>query len=218
MKILIVDEEATSDSALAKELSASGFEVMTRNADRPDSDLVILNLNGAAASSADDRIDYLRELSNTSPRTLALVLTPHRESETRIRALRAGADACVVSPCAIEELIATIQSLARRSRLSGPGQVRIADLEIDYLRHLATRAGKRLELTRKEFTLLSYFARHEGEVVSRDQISSHAWQIHLSADKNLVEVHIRRLRAKLDDPFEKKLIHTVRGQGYVLKV
>ena len=217
MKILILNNKPISESAVAKELSASGFEIMTREEDRPASDIIILDLDGAVDSEAENRLETLREISSSSPRTLTLVVTAQRQTETRIRALRAGADACVINPCGTEELVATIQSLARRSRASGGNQVKIADLEIDYLKHLATRAGKRLDLTRKEFTLLSFFAQHEGEIVTRDQISSDAWQIHLSADKNLVEVHIRRLRAKLDDPFEKKLIHTVRGQGYVLR-
>ena len=135
----------------------------------------------------------------------------------RVRGLDLGADDYLVKPFAFSELLARVRSVLRR----GPGRqseaLHVADLEIDLTRHRATRAGRRLDLTPKEFALLALLARRGGEVLSRALIAEQVWDVNFDHDSNVVDVHVRRLRAKVDDPFDKKLIHTVRGAGYVLE-
>src|SRR5262249_53303749 len=123
----------------------------------------------------------------------------------------------LVKPFAFAELLARVRSLLRRGPGRQPDTVHLADLELDLVRHKAARAGKRLDLTPKEFALLSLLARRAGEVLSRTLIAEQVWDMNFDSDTNVVDVHMRRLRAKVDDPFERKLIHTVRGVGYVLE-
>ena len=128
-----------------------------------------------------------------------------------------GADDYLVKPFAFSELLARARSILRRAPLRPTEMLRLADLEIDYLRHKASRAGRRLELTPKEFALISLLARRAGEVLSRTLIAEQVWDMNFDSNTNVVDVHVRRLRAKVDDPFERKLVHTVRGIGYVLE-
>jgi two-component system copper resistance phosphate regulon response regulator CusR len=135
----------------------------------------------------------------------------------RVKGLELGADDYLVKPFAFAELLARVRSLLRRAPGRQPDTVHVADLELDLVRHKAARAGKRLDLTPKEFALLSLLARRAGEVLSRTLIAEQVWDMNFDSDTNVVDVHVRRLRAKVDDPFERKLIHTVRGVGYVLE-
>jgi two-component system copper resistance phosphate regulon response regulator CusR len=130
--------------------------------------------------------------------------------------LNLGADDYLVKPFAFSELLARVRSIIRRGPSRQPENLRIADLEIDLVRHRASRARRRLELTPKEFALLALLARRPGEVLSRTFIAEQVWDVNFDSGTNVVDVHVRRLRSKLDDPFERKLIHTVRGVGYVL--
>ena len=147
-----------------------------------------------------------------------IIFLTARASETdRIVGLEIGANDYVVKPFAFSELMARVHSLLRRVPDQQPEILKIRDLEIDTLRHKATRAGTPLNLSAKEFLLLSHFVRSAGQVISRSEIAAHVWDINFATNTNVVDVMVRRLRAKVDDPFETKLIHTVRGAGYVLK-
>ena len=134
-----------------------------------------------------------------------------------MKGLELGADDYLVKPFAFSELLARIRSLLRRAPVRPQERLRIDDLELDLKRHKAVRSGAKLNLTPKEFKLLEHLVRSAGEVVSRAEIAEHVWDIGFKTDTNVVDVVVRRLRAKVDDPFKTKLVHTIRGVGYVLK-
>ena len=150
-----------------------------------------------------------------------MMLTARDAVEDKVKGLTGGADDYLVKPFSFSELSARVQALLRRGGGDREGQLptslRLADLEVDLARRKATRAGKRLELTPKEFNLLVLLLRRRGEVLSRTVMAEQVWDINFDSDTNVVEVAVRRLRAKLDEPFEFKLIHTVRGMGYVME-
>src|SRR5207244_3603563 len=137
--------------------------------------------------------------------------------DDRVKGLELGADDYLVKPFAFAELLARVRTLLRRSPVRLPDILRIADVDIDLVRHRASRAGQRLDLTPREFALLALLARRSGEVLTRTLIAEQVWDMNFDSDSNVVDVHVRRLRSKVDDPFEHKLIHTVRGVGYVLE-
>ncbi|HKP92339.1 MAG TPA: winged helix-turn-helix domain-containing protein, partial [Chthoniobacterales bacterium] len=157
------------------------------------------------------------ELRKNGMRTPILFLTARDSVRDRVKGLELGADDYLVKPFAFSEFMARVRSLLRRAPTSAQEKLRIRDLEIDTQRHKATRAGNALNLTGKEFLLLTHLVRSAGQVVSRSEIAEHVWDINFATNTNVVDVMVRRLRAKVDDPFEPKLIHTVRGAGYVLK-
>ncbi|HTI50785.1 MAG TPA: heavy metal response regulator transcription factor [Planctomycetaceae bacterium] len=221
MRILIVEDEPKTSAYLAKGLGEHGFVVDV--ADRGDSglqlaqtiefDLVVLDvmLPGLMGWSV---LSALRQSGRQTP---VLFLTARDAVDDRVKGLELGADDYLVKPFAFSELLARVRSILRR----GPGRqlevLRIADLEMDLSRSRVLRAGERLELTPREFGLLSLLVRRTGEVLSRTLIAEQVWDMNFDSDTNVVDVHIRRLRSKVDDPFEKKLIHTVRGKGYVVE-
>jgi two-component system copper resistance phosphate regulon response regulator CusR len=220
MKILVVEDETKTSAYLQKGLSENGFAVdiasdgeegLTRSR-AGDYDLVILDV----MLPKRDGLSVLSELRKDGKETLSLVLSAKDGVQDRVRGLEMGADAYLVKPFAFSELVATIHSLLRRGPSRRTDAYRVADLEVDLIRHQATRAGKKLDLTPKEFSLLSLLIRCSGQTVSRTQISEQVWDMHFESDTNIVDVHIRRLRAKVDEPFPKKLIHTIRGIGYSL--
>jgi two-component system copper resistance phosphate regulon response regulator CusR len=134
-----------------------------------------------------------------------------------VQGLSLGADDYLVKPFAFTELLARIKAIMRRSITITPEILQLEDLEVDPRRHLVRRSGQRIELTAKEFLLLELLLRHNGEVLSRTYISEQVWDIRFDTDSNVVDVNIRRLRAKIDDPFPRKLIHTIRGRGYAAR-
>jgi two-component system copper resistance phosphate regulon response regulator CusR len=145
-----------------------------------------------------------------------IFLTAKDQVEDRVKGLELGADDYLVKPFAFSELLARIRTLLRRGKTREPDVVHIANLELDLLRRRVTRAGKRIDLTAKEFGLLELLLRRRGEVLPRSLIASQVWDMNFDSDTNVIDVAIRRLRSKMDDDFEPKLIRTVRGMGYVL--
>ncbi len=221
MKILLIEDEANAAAYLKQGLAESGYVVeVARNgtdglhaAANGDHDLVLLDvmlpgIDGFAVLSA------LR----TSKQTPVLMLTARSTVEDKVKGFELGADDYLVKPFQFPELLARMRSLLKRGGHVAPdGALRVADLEMDPVKHRATRAGHRIDLSAKEFALLVLFMRRAGEALSRTQIASLVWDINFDSDTNVVEVAVRRLRAKIDDPFDTKLIHTVRGVGYVFE-
>jgi two-component system copper resistance phosphate regulon response regulator CusR len=220
MHILIVEDERKTREYLQKGLGESGYVVDTA-ADGADGlhlaltgeyDLVILDI---MLPIADGR-QVLRALRREKS-TPVLFLTARDAVEDRVRGLELGADDYLVKPFAFSELLARVRTVLRRGVARDPEGLRLADLELDVLRRRARRSADRIELTNQEFALLSLLVRRQGEVLSRTFIASQVWDINFDTDTNVVDVAIRRLRAKVDDPYPRKLIHTVRGMGYVLE-
>ena len=224
MKILVVEDEARLADYLRKGLSESGYVVDVANdgidglhlAVEGTYDLVVLDV----MLPGKDGFEVLASLRKRR-KTPVLMLTARDAVEDRVKGLTGGADDYLVKPFSFSELLARVQALLRRGGAERQGQLvttlHMADLEIDMARRKATREGKRLELTPKEFNLLVLLLRRRGEVLSRTVLAEQVWDINFDSDTNVVDVAIRRLRSKLDEPFDAKLLHTVRGMGYVLE-
>jgi two-component system copper resistance phosphate regulon response regulator CusR len=222
MRLLVVEDEAKLASYLKKGLEENGFSVDVASdgdeglhlAREVDYELIILDV----MLPGRDGWSIIQELRRTGKKTLALFLTARDSLDDRVKGLDLGADAYLVKPFAFPELMAQIRSLLRRGpQRTTETQYQIADLMIDPIRHQASRGGVQLDLTPKEFALLLLLARRKGEILTRSTISEQIWNIHFDPGSNSVDVHIRRLRAKVDDPCEIKLIKTIRGVGYTLE-
>jgi heavy metal response regulator len=161
--------------------------------------------------------DVVAELRAKGVTTPVLMLTAKANVEDRVQGLDAGADDYLVKPFAFAEFLARIRALIRRRERDVPAPLKVADLTLDVVSHEVTRGGQRIELTSREYSVLEFLLRNRGRVVTRTTMIEHVWDMHFDSDTNLVDVYIRHLRAKLDDPFPVKLIHTVRGVGYVIK-
>ena len=161
--------------------------------------------------------EVVAELRAKGVATPVLMLTAKANVEDRVQGLDAGADDYLVKPFAFAEFLARIRALIRRRERGIPAPLKVADLALDVVSHEVTRGGQRIELTSREYSVLEFLLRNRGRVVTRTSMIEHVWDMHFDSDTNLVDVYIRHLRAKLDDPFPLKLIHTVRGVGYVIK-
>jgi two-component system, OmpR family, copper resistance phosphate regulon response regulator CusR len=221
MRILVVEDEKKAAEFLRKGLTESGFivDVAFNGEDGlfralgVEYQLVILD----AMLPRKDGWSVLLELRRAGRSTPVLFLTARSAVPDRVRGLELGADDYLVKPYAFTELLARVRALLRRRGERQPDVLRVADLQVDLLGHKAQRGDTRLDLAPKEFALLSLLTRHQGDVLSRLVIAEQIWDMNFDSDSNVVDVAVRRLRRKVDDPFPVKLIHTVRGMGYVLE-
>jgi len=221
MKILIVEDERKTGDYLKQGLSEAGFVadlardgVEGRHAALNDEyDLVVIDVMLPGL----DGWQVLREIRKAGKQVPVLFLTARDQVEDRVKGLEEGADDYLVKPFAFSELLARVRTLLRRGKPRESSSLRIADLELDLMRRRVTRAGNRIDLTAKEFALLELLLRRQGEVLPRSLIASQVWDMNFDSDTNVIEVAVRRLRAKIDDDFDTKLIRTVRGMGYVLE-
>ncbi|MDF2642922.1 MAG: DNA-binding response regulator [Pseudomonas sp.] len=221
MRILVVEDEAKTADYLRKGLGESGYlvEVAANGLDglhlvqEGEFDLIILDVMLPGLDGW-----QLLQVIRRKSQTPVLFLTARDAVEDRVKGLELGADDYLVKPFSWAELLARVRTLLRRGPPREVEQFQIADLHLDLLKRKVTRSGERLSLTNKEFALLHLLISREGEVLSRALIASHVWNMNFDSDTNVVDVAIRRLRAKVDDPYPIKLIHTVRGMGYRLEV
>jgi two-component system, OmpR family, copper resistance phosphate regulon response regulator CusR len=220
MRILIVDDEKKTADYLKKGLVEHAFTVdvasdgedglhlgRTENYDLIVLDVMLPKLSGWS---------IIKELRNEGIEIPVIFLSARDAVHDRVHGLELGADDYLVKPFAFSELLARIWIILRRHPLQKPEIMRLEDLELDLIRHKARRGGLPLDLTPKEFQMLSLMLRRKGEVLTRTAISEQVWGINFDSDTNIIDVAIRRLRKKVDDPFPQKLIHTIRGVGYVL--
>jgi two-component system copper resistance phosphate regulon response regulator CusR len=222
LKILIVEDEPKTGAYTKRGLAEAGFTV----------DLAVDGLDGLHLGLAEaydlivldvmlpglDGWQVLETLRKAGRETPVLFLTARDSVDDRVKGLELGADDYLVKPFAFAELLARVRTLLRRgTKTKELDALQVADLELDLLRRRVTRAGRRIDLTAKEFALLELLLRRQGEVLPRSLIASQVWDMNFDSDTNVVEVAVRRLRAKIDDDFEPKLIRTVRGMGYVLE-
>jgi heavy metal response regulator len=220
MRILIVEDEVKTADYLRKGLSESGYlvEVALNGLDglhlvqESEFDLIILDVMLPGLDGW-----QLLQIIRRKWQTPVLFLTARDAIEDRVKGLELGADDYLVKPFSYAELLARVRTLLRRGPPREVEQFLVADLHLDLLKRKVIRNGERLNLTNKEFALLHLLLSRQGEVLSRALIASHVWQMNFDSDTNVVDVAIRRLRAKVDDPYLLKLIHTVRGMGYMLE-
>lgn len=221
MRILVIEDEPKTAAYLRKGLSENGFIVdvaadgeeglllaVTRSYDLLVCDVMIPRIDGWAV------VKQVRERELDLP---IILLTARDAVDDRVKGLNLGADDYLAKPFAFSELLARVRSVMRRGGPRHAERIAIEDLELDLVRHRVSRARVELTLAPKEFSLLSLLARRRGEVLSRTIIAEEVWDMNFEGDTNVVDVAIRRLRSKVDDPFERKLIETVRGMGYVIR-
>jgi two-component system, OmpR family, copper resistance phosphate regulon response regulator CusR len=223
MKILVIEDEIKMADYLRRGLVEQGCTVDEAHngidgqhlALEYDYDVIILDVMLPGL----DGFSLLRSLRahHKTRDTPVIMLTARDRIEDRVKGLREGADDYLVKPFSFLELLARLQALTRRGRTHESAQMRVGDLQIDLLARKVVRNGTRIDLTAKEFALLSVLARRQGEVLSKTAIAELVWDMNFDSNTNVVEVAIKRLRAKIDGPFEKSLLHTIRGMGYVLE-
>lgn len=221
MKLLIVEDERKTREYLQQGLSEAGFSVdMSASgddglhlADSHTYDLIILDIMLPGLNG----FEFLKALRQQGLTTPVLLLSARDLVEDRVKGLELGADDYLVKPFSFAELLARVRTILRRGRALEKNEVQLADLQVDFLKRRVTRSGQRIDLTAKEFALLALLLRRQSEVLPRSLIASQVWDMNFDSDTNVVEVAIRRLRSKIDDNWDAKLIKTVRGIGYVLE-
>ena len=221
MRILVVEDEVKAADYLRKGLGESGYVVEVAHngvdgqflAQESDFDLVILDVMLPGIDGW-----QLLQIIRRKSQVPVLFLTARDAVEDRVKGLELGADDYLVKPFSYAELLARVRTLLRRGPPREVELFQVGDLQLDVLRRRVLRGAERITLTNKEFALLHLLISRSGEVLSRAQIASQVWQMNFDSDTNVVDVAIRRLRAKVDDPFTPKLIHTVRGMGYTLEM
>jgi|ERR1044071_3257116 two-component system copper resistance phosphate regulon response regulator CusR len=221
MRVLLIEDERKVADFVARGLRAERFAVDTaydaptgwQMASEMDYDLIILDLMLPGFSGT----ELLRKLRRQGRKAAVLVLTARDATADKVENFEAGADDYLTKPFAFPELLVRVKALLRRPPATTDHVLRIGDLELDRLTQQVRRAGKRIELTAKEYALLEYLASHTGRVLSRTMIIEHVWDESFEGLTNIVDVYVRHLRAKVDDPFPARLIRTIRGSGYCLE-
>ena len=221
MRVLVVEDEKKTASFVRKALQAEGFAV-----DVSHDGLEALALSASTAFDAivldimlpgRDGLSVLRQLREQKNRTPVLLLSARGQVDERVEGLNAGADDYLPKPFALAELIARVRSLGRRAGEPKPVVLRVGDLSLDTVTREAQRGGKNFELTTREYRLLEFMMRSPGRICGRMAILEKVWDYDFDPGTNLVDVYVKRLREKIDEGFERKLLHTVRGVGYVMK-
>lgn len=220
MRLLLVEDDAELAKVITGGLREHGYQVRSatsmadgrRDALGDDFSVIILDVMLPGGSG----FDLCRELRAGGVSTPILMLTARDAVDDRVTGLDVGADDYLTKPFAFRELLARVRALARRPRELEPETIEIADLKVDLVRRRVSRAGRDIELTAKEFALLACFVEHRGQVIDRPLITAHVWDDNHDPFTNVLEVLVRRLRRKIDDGFDPKLIHTFRGAGYRL--
>ncbi|OJY58423.1 heavy metal response regulator transcription factor [Thiobacillus sp. 0-1251] len=221
MKILIVEDEPKTAAFVQRGFAEEGFvvDVATDGADglhlatTGDYDAIVLDV----MLPQRDGWSVLQAIREHRPDQPVILLTALDAVSHRVKGLTAGADDYLVKPFAFSELHARVRNLLRRTPVRRAEELNYDDLEMDRARHRAARSGQPIDLAPQEYRLLEYLLRHPGEVLTRTRLAEQVWDMNFDGDSNVVDVAVRRLRRKVDDPFEHKLIHTIRGVGYVLE-
>ncbi len=221
MRLLLVEDEKKVADFIARGLRAEAFAVDVANdgttgwdmAAHTDYDLIILDLMLPGLSGT----EILRRIRKSERPSAVLILTARDATRDKVENFEAGADDYLTKPFAFAELLVRVKALLRRSPAARANELRVADLEVDRLTRQVKRGGKRIELTAKEYALLEYLAAHAGRVLSRTMIVEHVWDESFENLTNIVDVYVKHLRTKIDEPFPTKLIRTVRGVGYTLE-
>lgn len=221
MRILVIEDNKRLSNSLRMTLEDDGYAIDTAY-DGPDGeemalmgsyDIIILDL----MLPLKDGLAVCRDLRNKRINTPVLMLTARDALDDRVSGLDSGADDYLVKPFEVDELRARIRALLRREAASKSPLLQVGDLTVDPATHAVERSGIPIELTAKEFSLLEYFMRHPNHLISREMAESHLWSYDHVVSSNVVDVYVRRLRRKIDDPYEHKLIETIRGAGYRLR-
>ena len=221
MRILVVEDEPDLKEITAKRLKAGGYGVDTCDngkdaqyyIEHTPYDLILLDVMLPGA----DGITVLKNIRKKGMKTPVLLLTARDSIEDRVTGLDNGADDYLTKPFAFDELLARIRVILRRRSNEASNRLVLGDLIMDLATHQVTRAGTEISLSAKEYAILEYMMHNKGMVLSRSRIEEHVWNYDFEGGSNVVDVYMRYLRKKIDAPFEKKLIHTVRGSGYVIK-
>jgi heavy metal response regulator len=221
MRILLIEDEKKIANFIERGLQEEHYAVDI--AYEAESALFMVNTNPYDLIILDimlpgkDGLSVCRDLRKNKLDVPILMLTARERVQDRVMGLDSGADDYLTKPFAFEELLARIRALLRRKSGSPTSLLRVADLELDQLSHRVRRAGKEIELTGKEYSLLEYFMLNANQVVTRTMICEHVWDIHFDSETNIIDVYINYLRNKIDKGFSRRLIHTVRGVGYIMK-
>jgi two-component system OmpR family response regulator len=220
MKLLLIEDDTQVAAEIIAALSDCGYAVEHYADGRHGQEAALLGDHPLIITDrmlpGVDGLDIVTNLRRAGKSTPVLVLSALDSVDERVKGLRAGGDDYLGKPFNIEELVARVESLQRRAASSALTRLRVDDLELDLLERKASRGGRRLELTGREFRLLEFLARHTGQVVTRAMLLQGVWDIHYDPQTNVVDVHVSRLRQAVDKDFERPLIHTVRGVGYSL--
>ena len=221
MRILIAEDEKSLNRIIAKQLKASGYSVDCAFNGEEAYDMISMTDYDAAVFDVMmpkiDGFSLLRKIRNEGNGLPVLFLTARDSIEDRVEGLDIGADDYLVKPFAFEELLARIRVLIRKNSVSKSNVITVADLTVDISSRTVTRSGNNISLSAKEYELLQYLAVNNGIVLSREKIEDHIWNYDYEGGTNVIDVYIRYLRKKIDEGYDKKLIHTVRGMGYVLR-
>jgi two-component system OmpR family response regulator len=222
MRVLVVEDDLETAQFLRKALKESGHAVVLAHDGEEGAALAregsfdVLIIDRMLPKL--DGLSLVRQIRSEGIRTPVLILSALGEVDDKVKGLRAGGDDYLTKPYAFSELLARIEALSRRGEpQEEPTRYVVGDLVLDRLSHRVTRAGEPIALQPREFRLLEYLMRHAGQVVTRTMLLEHVWDYHFDPQTNVIDVHISRLRAKIDRNFEESLLHTIRGAGYMIR-